>query len=255
MNLRLLVQQKHKTALQAFEKNGLPIGWHCPSCNLAGNKSSTRTLCVICTKSIVGLAIPCLNCGHVTCFECYRKSSAREESNISRIDKVGPDLSEDVVEKSCPTGCDCICSSHQYVSAPYPPTSEDEEEQTHSNGAASRFPARALIASETADLTSTHGSDTAIGAFLSLSSRARSVSSSKTQMKHRLTIYPPQGKEEGENPLTKTYSDTRAKYANVGKGLGAELNRTATLRERGSDATIRRESEAEARLRRAGSFV
>lgn len=59
------------------------------------------------------------------------------------------------------------------------------------------------------------------------------------------------------------YTDAWAKYANMGKGLGAGLTRTRTaavagglalLRERASDATMRRESEAEARLRRAGNL-
>ncbi len=135
--------------LKAIEKNGIPIGWHCPSCNLAGNKSSTRTLCAICTKSIVGLMVPCLNCGHVTCFECHREWFTRDNSNINMSDEVNPDLAEAAVENSCPTGCHCICSSHQTVIAPYPPTSEDEEEQAQPT---SRSPARTLTASETASL-------------------------------------------------------------------------------------------------------
>ncbi|KAF7507226.1 hypothetical protein GJ744_010784 [Endocarpon pusillum] len=252
--------------LEAIEKNGIPIGWHCPSCNLAGNRSSTRTMCAICTKSIAGLMVPCLDCGHVTCFECHRKWLARDSNDINTTDEVNPDLPEAAVENSCPTGCGCICSSHQSVSAPDPQTSEDEEEeveQANFTDAASQSPARTLTSSEIADPMSTHGPDTAIGAFLSLS-RTHSVSSSKatttssssrSKAKQHLTIHPPQGKEGGGSLLTATYSDAWAKYENMGNGLGAGLNGTATLRERGSDATIRKASEAEARLRRAGSFV
>jgi WD repeat-containing protein 59 len=245
--------------LQAIEKNGMPIGWHCGNCALSQTRCSTRTLCTICTKSITGLMVPCLNCGHVTCFGCHKKWLARD-NDIHGLDESISDASE-AVEKPCPTGCDCICSSHQFITAPYPPTLEDEDEQEQiQEDLLTRSPTRTLTASEAADLISTHGPDTAIGAFLSLS-RARSVSSSKAASdkgKGRSKAYHAENAasqlREETAPAETSYTDAWAKYANMGKGLGAGLTRAkTTLRERGSDATIRG-SEAEARLRRAGTM-
>jgi WD repeat-containing protein 59 len=242
--------------LKPIEKNGVPIGWHCAECGRAQTKSSTRTLCAICTKSITGLMVPCLNCGHVNCLSCHRQWLARD--NITHtIDGAASSEPVEAGEKTCPTGCDCVCSTYQFVTVPYPSGPEDEDEQDdHDVSSPSTTPT--LTASEAADyISSPHRRDTAMSAFLSLS-RARSVSSKATSDRGKARAAPlpdsPAAGQRGKDDSAgdPSYTDAWAKYANMGKGLGAGLARTATLRERGSDATIRRESEAEARLRRAG---
>ncbi len=206
--------------LKAIEKNGIPIGWHCAECALAQTRSSTRTLCAICTKSVAGLMVPCLNCGHVTCFECHRKWLARD-SNINTTDEASFD-SVEAAEKTCPTGCDCVCSSHQFVTVPYPPASEDEDEQ---DNPVSGSPARTLTTSDAADIRFTPGPDSTLSAYLSLS-RARSVSSSKAASdkgRGKTFTEDPAAHHQGreERASGNVYTDAWARHANMGKGLGA----------------------------------
>jgi WD repeat-containing protein 59 len=254
--------------LVAIEKNGIPIAWHCTTCLRAETRSSTRMICAICTKSIAGIMVPCLNCGHATCFECHREWLARD-NNINTTDDNTLDFLE-ATDKPCPTGCDCICSAHQFATVRYPTPSEDEDQAEEEQGQEDDASQPAAPPPTAADLLSTHGPDTAIGAFLSLS-RGRSASSSKPASdrggkgagKSSTTTAEGQSSHSSKEDTTSVsgdaYTDAWAKYANMGKGLGAGLTRstvptTKTLKERGSDATIRRDSEAEARLRRAGSM-
>lgn len=260
--------------LVAIEKNRVPIGWHCTTCAIAGIKSSTLTKCTICTKSIQGLMVPCINCGHVTCFECHRRWLTRD-NHTTIADEDSFDFL-DPTEKACPAGCDCICSSHQSATVPYPAPSEDDYErfQPQEELLQTALPTHPTAA----DLLSTHGPETAIGAFLSLSrSRGRLASSSlkaasaidrggtgrgisstintnEGHHKHALG-----GKDDASILSGETLTETWAKRAYMGKGPGAASSRNVVtqqarkLRERGSNATItsRRESEAEARLRKA----
>lgn len=204
--------------------------------------------------------VPCMNCSHVTCFECQRRWLLRDDGVNENDDAIVVDPLE-AAEKCCPTGCGCLCSTHQFVIAPYPPLSEDEEEEGDDGGneLSSQSPMKNLAVSEAAELISTRAPSKAMNAILSLS-RTRSISSSKAASsdteKMRSQLEPPvihqQGKDEivGEAPQT----DAQAKHANMGKGHGAGLTRTAMLRERGSSATIRKDSQAEARLRRVGNM-
>jgi WD repeat-containing protein 59 len=228
-------------ALKAIEKNRIPVGWHCAACAHGRARSSTQTLCAICTKSITGLMVPCLNCAHVTCFECHLTWLGRD-NNISTTGDPRFDPLE-TANKTCPTGCGCLCSSHHFVTVPYPSPSEIEDQQGH----ASESRAPILTASEAGQPMPTHSRDTAIGAFLSLS-RSRSASDRSRGKSFSDSI----NTRPKEEMAPDAYTDAWAKHANMGKGLGAGLTRTSTLRERGSDMTIKRESEAEARLRKAG---
>ncbi len=141
-------------ALAAIEKNGVPIGWHCviPSCVALNpgtiaivNKVSKRSACAICNTSIKGLAVPCLQCGHMTCYECAQGWFGADR--VKEIDKPGSRRSSDKSELSpiedneddyldfehrpddhstCPTGCGCACALLTTITPPYPtPTSPD----------------------------------------------------------------------------------------------------------------------------------
>ena len=210
--------------LQPIEKNGIPVGWHCAACALAGTRSPTQTLCAICTKSVAGLMVPCLNCGHTTCFDCHRIWLARD-NKISTIDDASVVVQESA-EKSCPTGCECICSSHQSVTVPYPLTSEDEDEQNQYDQT-SQSPARALTTSEAADLISTHGPDTAIGAFLSLT-RGRSLSSSKAAVSN-----PSKGKAKVAFPDNLTAHSQQSKEENVHIDAYTDARQSTRMWEKG----------------------
>ncbi|KAG9783038.1 WD40 repeat-like protein, partial [Aureobasidium melanogenum] len=73
--------------LAPIEKNGIPIGWQCvnPVCS-AALKVPERSTCVVCNSSIDGLAVPCLQCGHLTCYDC-----AQGWFGVRRISKSGTD--------------------------------------------------------------------------------------------------------------------------------------------------------------------
>ncbi|OQV05818.1 WD domain-containing protein [Cladophialophora immunda] len=142
-----------------IEKNGVPIGWHCvsPSCippyQLSGvraPKAPKRSACAICNTSISGLAVPCLQCGHMTCYDCAqgwfgarqakhdqaesRRSSA-EKSQLSPIEgEDGADaLGEEPPDEhdACPTGCGCPCATLATVTVPFPQS--NNEDATASN--------------------------------------------------------------------------------------------------------------------------
>ncbi|KIW97243.1 uncharacterized protein Z519_02635 [Cladophialophora bantiana CBS 173.52] len=136
-----------------IEKNGIPIGWHCvtPSCissnqvsGVRAARAPKRSACAICNISIRSLAVPCLQCGHMTCYDCAqgwfsvrrakhdkmgsRRSSA-EKSQLSPIeDEDGvDDLGEEHTDEhnTCPTGCGCPCATLITVAVPYPPSTDD----------------------------------------------------------------------------------------------------------------------------------
>ncbi|KAL4805834.1 hypothetical protein BDV18DRAFT_13720 [Aspergillus unguis] len=69
--------------------------------------------CVICCEVVDGMLTPCLGCGHVCCFTCYRAwlsaiSSDSDSSSSQRDDDRGLDLTE---VEFCPTGCGCKCAN------------------------------------------------------------------------------------------------------------------------------------------------
>jgi WD repeat-containing protein 59 len=147
--------------LNPIEKNNIPIGWHCvtPSCIAANpdtqavvNKVHKRTACAICQSPINGLALPCLQCGHVTCYACaqvwfgaartedtYKLESRRssDRSELSPIydneDDETSDLDKGLDEHTtCPTGCGCSCATLSKIFVPYPisPTTATPELST-----------------------------------------------------------------------------------------------------------------------------
>ncbi|KAJ9603786.1 hypothetical protein H2200_011972 [Cladophialophora chaetospira] len=141
-------------ALAPIEKNGVPIGWHCVTCSCIAansdtkaivNKVSKHSACAICNTSIKGLAVPCLQCGHMTCYECAqgwfgavrvgdthnpasRRSSDKSELSPIEDNEDEPHDFEFAPDEhtTCPAGCGCPCATLTKITPPYPrPTSPD----------------------------------------------------------------------------------------------------------------------------------
>lgn len=207
--------------LAPIEKNGVPIGWHCvnQSCSTSGSASGAtikvpkRSACTICNTSIPGLAVPCLQCGHITCYDCAQgwfgvdRIKPKPESRRSPEEKP-PLLSpiedpDDELEPSehdpnndhttCPTGCGCPCATLTSILAPYP----EPEAQSSSTSLLQPLPhmldrqlsgrSSSNLARSTSmlvPLSSDTGPDAALTAFLALTQshqRSKSVAVARSK--------------------------------------------------------------------------
>lgn len=89
-------------------------GRRCPNCK-PRQPLPTKLPCVICREVVDGMLIPCLGCGHVSCFDCHREWFLRPG------DKFDGSSDQDLKSlPSCPTGCGCQCSEHMVVNVPMP---------------------------------------------------------------------------------------------------------------------------------------
>ena len=225
--------------LQAIEKNGIPIGWHCasPSCFAPKTRISRRSLCSVCEKVVTGLMIPCLQCGHVTCFACTEGWFS--DVSQSELDSCGGSDSQDEdelrIDKACPSGCGCYCLSHERITVPQPKGAEAEPEEHNSDLISSK----ASVRSER--LMSIHGPDSAIGAFLSLT-RTRSISAAKESILGKRSTNDSIAVED--NGWIKGHrnrdTDLLSQHAGHRRGLGGSLSKG--LRSQASDLTIRKDT-------------
>ncbi|CAI7639717.1 unnamed protein product [Penicillium pancosmium] len=101
----------------------------CPNCK-PRQALPTKLPCVICGEAVEGMLIPCLSCGHVSCFECHNRwflhsdnsspghhdHSHSHKARDSDTSSTNPSL-----PPSCPTGCGCFCSEHIVAQVPMPP--------------------------------------------------------------------------------------------------------------------------------------
>ena len=91
--------------------------------------------CVICGEVVEGMLVPCLNCGHVSCFDCHRAWFSKA-SNQHHDDKNTPTSGFEKDFQFCPSGCGCSCSEHINVgiplSTPSSPGHETERSQRRS---------------------------------------------------------------------------------------------------------------------------
>lgn len=71
----------------------------------------TKLPCVICGEVVDGMLVPCLNCGHVSCFECHRRWFLRPGDQFDSPFELTRDADTKTLP-SCPTGCGCNCSEH-----------------------------------------------------------------------------------------------------------------------------------------------
>jgi WD40 repeat protein len=149
--------------LAPIEKNRIPIGWNCvtPSCigynsaiGTVVNKVPKRGSCAICNTSVSGLAVPCLQCGHLTCYDCAqgwfgtdrvrdnRKAHSRRSSDKSELSPIDDDEEDQPADfepanldaqTGCPTGCGCSCATLTAVQVPYPPTTSPDLNSSNIN--------------------------------------------------------------------------------------------------------------------------
>ena len=83
----------------------------CPSCYI---RLLQKPLCIYCNTYVLGLASPCLNCGHVMHVTC-RTAFLDSSSDASEDDDDG------IFEGSeCITGCGCICADYDTVEVSMP---------------------------------------------------------------------------------------------------------------------------------------
>lgn len=117
-----------ESTLGPIEKNGIAIGWQCLTSTCASAqipKPSIKQRCAICEMVVSGLIIPCLQCRHLTCFNCAQDWFAsdqpltpRSSSLSSSVSKEG--MQEKTDKRSCPTGCGCPCPSLSKITIPEP---------------------------------------------------------------------------------------------------------------------------------------
>ena len=235
-------------------KNGVVFGWNCTNTACASSPASKRTskrrICAICEKAVDGLSIPCLQCGHLTCYDCakewfghtvnianhkvrtFSKGSVALEEAVTDDDEDLYDFASD-----CPSGCGCPCASGS-VSVPMPQssnrTSRDIQPLLRTTSQLSTTP----------NLMAINTSDTALASFLGLSRKHSLTGPEVTRVSPPKTGTATDGEDTGVGKEGTAEHDgllnpwTGSKFASLGRGLGGGLSRG--LKERGSDSTIRR---------------
>lgn len=210
--------------LAPIEKNLVPIGWQCvnPACNpivyrLGPTKVTKRSACAICNTSIDGLAVPCLECGHMTCYDCAQgwfgprainaTPKSRRPSEESRPpspinDETIPDSDASKNDHAiCPTGCGCACATLTTINVSYPLSSERPQTLQVPNSAppiasnnavqeSSRAPHRHSTMAHTES-----GADSALAAFLALThshQRSKSMAAASVARSKASSVSVPQ---------------------------------------------------------------
>ncbi|KAJ5484767.1 hypothetical protein N7539_004755 [Penicillium diatomitis] len=107
----------------------------------------TRTSCIICGELPDTMLVPCLGCGHVSCFPCHRRW-------FSGADKLnGPSVQShqsSLALSTCPRGCGCKCSDFVMVQAPMPASESSTQAPVHLDNADIDTPQRRVVAREKA---------------------------------------------------------------------------------------------------------
>ena len=93
-----------------------PVTRRCTNCK-PRQPLPTRLPCVICGEVVDGMLVPCLSCGHVSCFDCHQRWFLRPGDQFDS--PFNP--SGGTTLPSCPSGCGCNCSEHVAANVPMPP--------------------------------------------------------------------------------------------------------------------------------------
>ena len=267
--------------LAAIEKNGVAIGWHCVKTDCASSVASKtisrKSRCAVCEKAVNGLSVPCLQCGHLTCYDCaeewfanrhvdteHQQKRARAPSKESVALETVESGEEAVIDeevdeeyRTCPSGCGCPCANVDVIVL-MPATSNRNSREISQPRPLQRTASQISTTSQTSTLMSHNTTDTALASFLALT-RKKSTSGDPMAVKTGPVVEssPPKagpsavetstdGEAGGESDhdgdkLLNPWATS--KIASLGRGLGGGLSRGLRergLRERGSDSTIRR---------------
>ncbi|KIW16743.1 hypothetical protein PV08_03932 [Exophiala spinifera] len=272
-------------SLGPIEKNGVAIRWQCVNqhCRtMATGTSATlkppgTSACSICNASIKGLAVPCIQCGHMTCYDCAQgwfgpkqmsevrsRRPSQEEEQKEAVDTEST-TSGDHDQNTCPTGCGCSCSTLTMVDVPYPTGNGGTQNSVQSSMA--HQDSRTLIGMQRSPsiLTSAdYSSDNTLASFLAskqghqrtksvTAARSKAPSVSMQQSQEAYGIHSQSGGDSnggedfvdlGDFDRVLNEEDDRlnpwagSKVAALGRGIGGGLSRG--LSSKGSDATIRR---------------
>lgn len=136
------------TPAQLTTKQAKTVSWtaRCPKCK-PKQPLPTRPSCVICGEVVEGMLVPCLSCGHVSCFECHRQWFW-DGSDPPRDGNDAPDDNHSSEEgsKFCPTGCGCNCSEHMAAEVAIPwnllPSRQESETSSGHTGHSSQSKSR-----------------------------------------------------------------------------------------------------------------
>jgi WD repeat-containing protein 59 len=99
----------------------------CPSCSSV-QPLSAHVGCVICGEVISGMFIPCLECGHVCCFECHQQWFSLQRPRTGNT--------QDVSDLVCPSPCGCNCTEHSEMVVISSPNATPPHHRLRSDAAA-----------------------------------------------------------------------------------------------------------------------
>ena len=242
------------SALAPVEKNGVAVGWHCVSqeCHKLNRKVSKKQHCSICGTTVNGLSVACLQCGHLTCYDCgqgwfgQHVPNERKRTNSTTLSQTHPAIGAGTL--GCPTGCGCSCSSVHEITVPYPETVSygPDQDLAVTTPRSEGYEDNSMRTSTLTENRNHKGSTTpgvpesAFNALLALQgqSRHRSTSSSNTTytaITPTASLQGPQTAAQGTRTRDNSISMVDA---TLGRGLGGGLIRG--LSNKGSDSTIRR---------------
>jgi len=251
--------------LAPVEKNGVAVGWHCISqdCRMQNGKVSNKQHCSICEIVIVGLSVPCLQCSHLTCYDCAQgwfgqvALEDRKHSNSTTLSTT-QSVTREVL--GCPTGCGCSCSMLGEITVPYPDTTSTEPDQglalvtprsegyVDSSKHTAIHPEHRIHRGHSVGMVA-GAPESAFNALLALQGQPRHRSISSTDK--AATVVPPVSARTMLEPITRRTKSrdnsisvidellpwANDKDATLARGLGGGLSRG--LSNKGSDSTIK----------------
>ncbi|KAJ6015244.1 hypothetical protein N7540_009835 [Penicillium herquei] len=109
------------------KRHNQPTFRRCSNCN-PRQPLPMKLPCIICREVVDGMLVPCLSCGHVSCFECHQQWFLPSETT---------DKPDTITPPSCPTGCGCNCSEHIVAKVSMPqwePTSPQPQPRESPSG-------------------------------------------------------------------------------------------------------------------------
>lgn len=93
-----------------------PLSQQCPNCKPL-QPLPIKLPCVVCGEVVDGMLVPCLKCGHVSCFACHQRWFLQ---STDQLDNPSDQPEYTKTLPSCPTGCGCNCFEHMTTEVAMP---------------------------------------------------------------------------------------------------------------------------------------